>query len=94
MGAMGRTTDPEPRRSQLNDAIFSTVRGGFRILGGMVQMAAGITRLVAVTAIKAAAAAEGAVEAKRGDEVESEPEPKPRRAPRRSGHQDGERTEG
>jgi hypothetical protein len=67
---MGKTTDPEPRRSQLNDAIWSTVRGGFRILGGMVQMAAGITRLVAVTAIKAAAAVEGAVEATESEEEE------------------------
>ena len=72
---MGRTTDPEPRRSQLNDAILSTVRGGFRILGGMVQMAAGITRVVAVTAIKAAAAVEGAI-ATEGEE-EEEPHPKP-----------------
>ena len=67
---MGRTTDPEPRRSQLNDAILSTVRGGFRILGGMVQMAAGITRLVAVTAIKAAEAVEGAVGATQSDDDE------------------------
>ena len=72
---MGRTTDPEPRRSQLNDAILSTVRGGFRILGGMVQMAAGITRLVAVTAIKAAAAVEGAVGATESEEEEPHPKP-------------------
>jgi len=65
---MGRSTDPEHRRSQLNDAILSTVRGGFRILGGMVQVAAGITRLVAVTAIKAASAVEGAVGATDSDE--------------------------
>jgi hypothetical protein len=71
---MGRTTDPE-RRSQLNDAILSTVRGGFRILGGMVQMAAGITRVVAVTAIKAAAAVEGAVGATESEEEEPHPKP-------------------
>jgi hypothetical protein len=70
MAIMGRTTDPEHRRSQLNDAILSTVRGGFRILGGMVQVAAGITRLVAVTAIKAASAVEGAVGATDSDEEE------------------------
>jgi hypothetical protein len=70
---MGRTTDPEPRRSQLNNAILSTVRGGFRILGGMVQMAAGITRVVAVTAIKAAAAVEGAVGATESDDEEPDP---------------------
>ena len=79
---MGSTTDPEPRRSQLNDAIFSTVRGGFRILGGMVQMAAGITRLVAVTAIKAASAVEGAVGATESEEEEPEPKP-PKDAPTR-----------
>ena len=67
---MGRTTESEHRRSQLNDAILSTVRGGFRILGGMVQMAAGITRLVAVTAIKAAEAVEGAVGATESDDDE------------------------
>jgi hypothetical protein len=73
---MGRSTDPERRRSQLNDAIWSTVRGGFRILGGMIQMAAGMTRLVAVTAIKAASAVEGAVGATGSDEEEPEPEPR------------------
>jgi len=72
---MSGTTDPEPRRSQLNDAILSTVRGGFRILGGMVQMAAGITRLVAVTAIKAAAAVEGAVGATESEEEEPDAKP-------------------
>jgi hypothetical protein len=77
-------TDPEPRRSQVNDAILSTLRGGFRILGGMVQMAAGITRLVAVTAIKAAAAVEGAVGATDSDEEEPEREPPKVAAPRRA----------
>jgi hypothetical protein len=72
---MGRTTDPEHRRFQLNDAILSTVRGGFRILGGMVQMAAGITRLMAVTAIKAAAAVEGVVGATESEEEEPDPKP-------------------
>jgi hypothetical protein len=70
---MGRRR--EPRRSQLNDAIFSTVRGGFRIIGGMVQMAAGITRVVAVTAIKAASAVEGAVGATESDEEEPDAKP-------------------
>ena len=72
---MGRTTDPESRRSQLNDAILSTVRGSFRIIGGMVQMAAGITRLMAVTAIKAAEAVEEAVGATESDEEEPNPKP-------------------
>ena len=83
---MSRTTDPEARRSQLNDAIWSTVRGGFRILGGMVQMAAGITRLVAVTAIKAAAAVEGAVEATESQEEEPDPKPVGRSSGTRARH--------
>ena len=72
---MGRRRDRQPRRSQLNDAILSTVRGSFRIIGGMVQMAAGITRLVAVTAIKAAEAVEGAVGATESEEEEPDPKP-------------------
>ena len=40
---MGRKKDPEPRRSQLNDAILSTVRGGFRIVGGMVHTPLGLS---------------------------------------------------
>jgi hypothetical protein len=81
---MATTPDPEPESHQLRDAAFSTVRGGLRILGGMVQMAAGITKLVAVTAIKAAVAVEGAVEAAEGgeEEPESPPEPRPRPRPR------------
>jgi hypothetical protein len=83
---MGTTvTDPEPRRSQRNDAILSTVHGGLRILGGMVQIAADITRLLVVTVLKAAAAVEAAVEANEGaeegtegDEEEPKPEPKPK----------------
>ena len=55
-------TDPEPMRSQVNDAILSTVRGGLRILGGIVEVAVGVTRLLAETAIKAVEAAEGVVE--------------------------------
>jgi hypothetical protein len=65
-------TVPTPSRSQLNDAILSTVRGGLRILGGMVQMAAGVTRLLAVTAIKAVEAAEAVVEATEDDEEEDQ----------------------
>jgi hypothetical protein len=65
---MAKVTDAAPSRSQLNDAILSTVRGGLRILGGMVQVAAGVTRLLAVTAIKAVEAAEAIVEATDADE--------------------------
>ena len=67
---MAKMTVPTPSRSQLNDAILSTVRGGLRILGGVVQMAAGVTRLLAVTAIKAVEAAEAVVEATEADEEE------------------------
>jgi hypothetical protein len=69
---MAKMTVPTPSRSQLNDAILSTVRGGLRILGGMVQMAAGVTRLLAVTAIKAVEAAEAVVEATEADEEEDQ----------------------
>jgi hypothetical protein len=62
--------------SQLSDAVITTVRGGIRILGGIVQMAAGVTKLLAVTAIKAVEAAEEAVEATIEDDEESEPKAK------------------
>ena len=66
---MSEKADPAPpTRSQVNDAILSTVRGGLRILGGMVQVAAGVTRLLAVTAMKA-------VEAAEADEEAAEPKP-------------------
>jgi hypothetical protein len=69
----GAVTEPEPRHPQFNGAVLSVVRGGLRILGGMVQIAAGITRLLAVTALKAAEAVAEAVEA-----AEDAEEPKPR----------------
>jgi len=53
--------DPEPQESALGDAVLDAVRGGLRILGGMVQMAAGMTKLFAVAVLKAAEAAEHAV---------------------------------
>jgi hypothetical protein len=68
--------EPEPRGSQLGDAVLDTMRGALRIVGGMVQMAAGMTRLLAVAALKAADAAADAVKAAEADE--EEPEPKPR----------------
>ena len=80
--AMAKMTDPAPKRSQANDAILSTVRGGLRILGGMVQVAAGVTRLLAVTAIKAVEAAEAVVEATEVDEEEPEPTPEPEPKPK------------
>ena len=71
--------EPEPGGSQLGDAVLDAMRGALRILGGMVQMAAGITRLVAVAALKAAEAAADAVDAAEADA--DEPEPKPHRSP-------------
>lgn len=70
-------TDPGSAGSQVNDAILSAVRGGLRILGGMVEVAAGVTRLLAVAALKAVEAAEAVVEATEADEEETEPTPKP-----------------
>ncbi len=75
---MREMTDPEPLRSQVKDAILSTMRGGVRILAGMVEVAAGVTRLLADTAIKAVEAVEAVVEATEVDEEESEPKPKPK----------------
>jgi transcription termination factor Rho len=60
----------EPAESQLGDAALDAMRGGLRILGGMVQVAAGVTRMVAVAVLKVAAAAENAVEM-RGTEEET-----------------------
>ena len=69
-------SEPEPQESQLGDAVLDAMRGALRILGGMVQMAAGMTRLLAIAALKAAAAAADAVEAAEADEEEPEPKPK------------------
>jgi hypothetical protein len=65
--------EPEPQESQLGDAVLGTVHGALRILGGMVQMAAGMTRLFAVAVLKAAAAAEKAVEPSQADDDTPKP---------------------
>jgi hypothetical protein len=70
-------SEPEPQESQMGDAVLDAMRGALRILGGMVQMAAGVTRLLAVTVLKAAAAAEHAVETTEEEEG-AKPKPKPR----------------
>jgi len=75
-------SEPEPEQPQLGDAVLDAMRGALRIIGGMVQMTAGITRLFAVAVLKAAAAAEKAVEASEEDEDKPEPEPKPKPKPR------------
>jgi hypothetical protein len=71
-------SEPEPQKSQLGDAVRDAMRGALRILGGMVQMAAGITRLLAGAALKAAAAAADAVDAAKAEEEKPGPEPKSR----------------
>ena len=75
--------EPEPQDSQLGDALIDAARGALRILGGMVQLAAGITRVLAVGVLKATTAAEKAVEASEEDERKSDSEPKPTPKPRR-----------
>jgi hypothetical protein len=70
-------SEPEPQEFQMGDAVLDAMRGALRILGGMVQMAAGMTRLVAVAVLKAAAAAEHAVETTE-DEEDAKPKPKPK----------------
>jgi hypothetical protein len=77
-------SEPAPRESPLGDAVLDAMRGALRIFGGMVQMAAGITRLLAVAALKAAAAAEEAVQAAQEDEEDAGPTvgPPSGRAPR------------
>ena len=67
---MATMKDSASLPSQLNDAVLSTVRGGMRILGGVVQVAAGVTKLLAVTAIKAVEAAEAVVESTKEDDEE------------------------
>ena len=71
---MAEMTDPTPAGSQVSGAVLSAVRGGLRILGGMVQVAAGVTKLLAVTALNAAEAAEAVVQAASADEEESKPD--------------------
>jgi hypothetical protein len=71
---MATKDDSEARELQLGDAVLDALRGALHIIGGMVQMAAGITRLLAISALKAATAVEEAVEASQEDE---EPKPKP-----------------
>jgi hypothetical protein len=73
---MGAEDRPELRDSQLSDAVLDALRGALHIVGGMVQMAAGITRLLAATALKAATAAEQVVEATQTDADAAEPKPK------------------
>jgi hypothetical protein len=77
MGGMVAENEPEPPESPLGDAVLDAMRGALRIVGGMVQMAAGITKLLAVAVLKAAAAAEEAVKATEEDEEKPEPHGEP-----------------
>ena len=61
-------SEPESPEYQLGDAVIDAMRGALRILGGTVQMAAGMTRLLAIAVLKAAAAAEKAAGASEADE--------------------------
>ena len=71
--------EPEPQDSQMGEAVLDAMRGALRVLGGMVQMAAGMTRVMAIAVLKAAAAAEHAVEKTEDEEkAEAEAKPKPR----------------
>jgi len=69
---MATKEEPQERGSDLGDAVLDALRGALRVVGGMVQIAAGITRVLAITALKAATAVEEAVEASQENE-----EPKP-----------------
>jgi hypothetical protein len=77
MGGTVAENEPESRESLLGDAVLDAMRGALRIVGGMVQMAAGITRLLAVAVLKAAAAAEEAVKATEEDEEKPGPHGEP-----------------
>ena len=65
--------DREHPESQLADAALVAVRGGLRILGGMVQVAAGVTKVMAVAVFRAATLAEDAVGMPERDQSTSEP---------------------
>ena len=73
MGQTEAQGEPEPEESPVREAVLDAVGGAIRIAGGMVQMAVGITRLLVAAALKAAAVAEGAVEATDQDGEKPEP---------------------
>jgi hypothetical protein len=51
----------DPPESQLADATRDAIRGGLHILGGMVELVAGVTKMFAVAVLKVASVAESAV---------------------------------
>ena len=68
----------EAGTSQLGKAVLDALHGALHIVGGMVQVAAGITRFLAITAIKAADAVEQAATAAEDEEGKPETRTKPR----------------
>ena len=60
--------EPGPPEYRLGDAVLETMRGALRILGGTVQMAVGMTRMLAGAVLKVAAVAEKAVRASEDEE--------------------------
>ena len=66
--AWPKMTDSDPLRSQVRDAMLITIRGGLRIFGGVVEVAAGVTTVLIDMTIKAVEAAEAAVEAMDDDD--------------------------
>ena len=73
---MSKMTDREALRAEVNDAVISMVRGGLRVVGGTVQVVAGVTRLLIDTAIAVVEAAEEAVAATGVDEEDPKEKPK------------------
>jgi hypothetical protein len=68
-------TDSDAFRSQARDAMFFTIRGGLRIFGGMIEVAAGVTSLMIDMTVKAIQAAEAVVEVAEADDDKKSPAP-------------------
>jgi hypothetical protein len=74
----GTVAEPElERESPFGDAVGDVLQGAGRMIGGFVQVMAGITRLVLVAVVKADEANRHALEA-----TQEEEKPKPKRTPK------------
>jgi hypothetical protein len=74
----GTVAEPEPEQeSPFGDALRDVLQGGGRMIGGFVQVMAGITRLVLVAVVKADEANQQALEATKDEE-----KPTPKRTPK------------
>lgn len=74
----GTVAEPEPEReSPFGDAVQDVLQGTGRMIGGFVQVMAGITRLMLVAVVKADEANQQALEA-----TQEEEKPKPKRTPK------------